>query len=160
MSLHWITANDLQVAIAPRPRGQDWLSDDINEWKRAGTDVIVSALTAAEIDELGLAAEEECCRVRGIEFISFPIEDRSVPSSVSEFNKLLDLLNGLLASRKSVVIHCRAGIGRSSIIAASLLIKNGLSAGTAFQKIEKARGFPVPDTPEQRRWVEDYLGNS
>jgi protein-tyrosine phosphatase len=109
---------------------------------------------------LGLAAEEECCRACGIEFISLPIEDRSVPSSVSEFNKLLDLLNGLLAIRKSVVIHCRAGIGRSSIIAASLLIKNGLSAGAAFQKIERAGGFPVPDTPEQRRWDEDYFANS
>ena len=41
----------LRLAIAPRPRGYDWLVDDIRLLKRAGVDLLVSALTHAEADE-------------------------------------------------------------------------------------------------------------
>jgi len=86
-----------------------------------------------------------------MEFLSFPIEDRSVPSSSNEFNALVDSVIGSLRNGKGVAVHCRAGIGRSSMIVASALIRNGLSAESAFRAIEEARGCPVPDTPEQRR---------
>jgi hypothetical protein len=36
---------------------------------------------------------------------------------------------------------------------ASLLVAAGLEPEEAFRRIEKARGRPVPDTPEQREWV-------
>jgi protein-tyrosine phosphatase len=61
-----------------------------------------------------------------------------------------------LAEGKAVGVHCRAGIGRSSLIAAALLIQNGVSPETAFLTIQEARGCPVPDTVEQRNWVERY----
>jgi len=41
-------------------------------------------------------------------------------------------------------------------IRAGHLIRNGLSADSAFRVIEEARGRQVPDTPEQRQWVERY----
>lgn len=156
MNLYWINAEGLRLAIVARPRGRDWLSDDIDLLKKAGIDILVSTLTLAETDELGLMAEENCCRQFGTEFVSFPIEDRSVPTSLSEFEKLLNFLGESLATGKGVAIHCRAGIGRSSLVVASLLIRNGLSANAAFLAIEKARGSPVPDTPDQRRWVEGF----
>lgn len=118
--------------------------------------MIVSALTPPETEELGLLEEAECCRTNGIQFISFPIEDRSVPSSSTSFSELLDSLKGSLAEGKAVGVHCRAGIGRSSLIAAALLIQNGVSPETAFLTIQEARGCPVPDTVEQRNWVERY----
>jgi protein-tyrosine phosphatase len=118
--------------------------------------VIVSALTPIETEELGLLEEPECCRTNGIEFFSFPIEDRSVPPSSSSFRELLNSLNVSLAEGKAVGVHCRAGIGRSSLIVASLLIENGLSPEAAFFAIREARGCPVPDTVEQRNWVERY----
>jgi protein-tyrosine phosphatase len=72
---------------------------------------------------------------------------------------LLNSLKISLAQGKSVGVHCRAGIGRSSLIAASLLIQAGLSAEAAFLSIQKSRGCPVPDTAEQRQWVERYGDN-
>jgi protein-tyrosine phosphatase len=153
---YWINAQDIRLAIVRRPRGQDWLPDDIGLLRRAGVDVIVSALTPIETEELGLLEEPECCRTNGIEFFSFPIEDRSVPPSSSSFRELLNSLNVSLAEGKAVGVHCRAGIGRSSLIVASLLIENGLSPEAAFFAIREARGCPVPDTVEQRNWVERY----
>jgi hypothetical protein len=57
MSPYWIDAGSCRLAILPRPRGYDWLSDDIAAAHRAGVDVIVSALTESESQELGLSEE-------------------------------------------------------------------------------------------------------
>ncbi len=44
-----------KVAIVPRPRGGDWLEDEVRAWRAAGIDVVVSLLTDDEVRELGLA---------------------------------------------------------------------------------------------------------
>jgi protein-tyrosine phosphatase len=147
---YWIKTEGVRLAIIPRPRGQDWLPDDISLLQRAGIDVVVSALTAAENEELGLVEESLCCQSRGIEFLSFPIEDRSVPNSSAEFTELVNSVTNFLRKGKAVAVHCRAGIGRSSMIV------GGLSTESAFRSIEESRGCPVPDTHEQRRWVERH----
>ncbi|MFJ9448299.1 hypothetical protein ACIRRH_41785 [Kitasatospora sp. NPDC101235] len=56
-----------------------------------------------------------------------------------------------------VVTHCRAGIGRSSLLAAALLVLNGVDPDTAWKHIERARGLAVPDTAEQREWTTELL---
>jgi protein-tyrosine phosphatase len=154
MNPYWISAANLRLAIIPRPRGADWLPDEVRLLRDAGVQVVVSALTSQESEELGLAAETSCCESAGVEFLNLPIEDRSVPSSSSEFAQFVGRIDFKLKQGKSVGIHCRAGIGRSAMIAAALLVKNGYMAGEAFNLIEKARGCSVPDTPEQRRWIE------
>jgi protein-tyrosine phosphatase len=160
MNPYWIKAEGIQLAIAPRPRGNDWLADDIKFLQRAGVDVLVSALTQTENEELGLVEENRCCEESGMEFLSFPIEDRSVPISFTEFNEMVGSLTDFLRKGKSVAVHCRAGIGRSSMIVASALIRNGLSVESAFRAIEESRGCPVPDTPEQKEWVERHSSPS
>jgi protein-tyrosine phosphatase len=156
MNPFWIRKEGLRLAITPRPRGYDWLVDDIRLLKRAGVDVLVSALTHYETEDMGLLEESQCCQNYGLEFFSFPIEDRSVPASFSEFDGLLDSLTDRIRKGKAVGVHCRAGIGRSSLIVASALIRDGLSVDSAFRAIEDARGCSVPDTAEQRQWVERY----
>ena len=156
MNPFWIRKEGLRLAITPRPRGYDWLVDDIRLLKRAGVDVLVSALTPYETEDMGLLEESRCCQNYGLEFLSFPIEDRSVPTSFSEFDGLLNSLTDRLRKGKAVGVHCRAGIGRSSLIVASALIRDGLSVDSAFHAIQDARGCSVPDTAEQRQWVERY----
>jgi protein-tyrosine phosphatase len=105
---------------------------------------------------LGLLQEEHECRSNGLDFISFPIEDRSVPSSAQEFESFLDSVLILVRKRMAIGVHCRAGIGRSSMIVAALLIRSGHSPAAAFQIISESRGCPVPDTPEQKQWMEKW----
>jgi len=102
-----------------------------------------------------MAEAEECAR-NGLHFISFPVEDRSLPENGGDFRALINRLVELSKSQKSVVIHCRAGIGRSSLIAACVSTSLGWTPDAAFIAIEEARGCSVPDTPEQRQWVELY----
>jgi protein-tyrosine phosphatase len=142
-----------RLGVVPRPRGGDWLADEIRSWRDAGIDVVASLLTPDEVAELELQEEAARSRAEGLEFDSFPIPDYGVPPSRRELMELVHHLESTLEAGKSVAVHCRQGIGRSSLLAASLLVAAGIDPDEAFRRIEKARGRPVPDTPEQRTWV-------
>jgi protein-tyrosine phosphatase len=141
------------MAIMARPRADDWLESEIAAWRDSGINVVVSLLVSEEASELGLQQEAELCRSNGIEFHSFPIEDRAVPPSRQAVTTLAGFLATGMAEGRSIAIHCRAGIGRSSLIAACVLIHSGIEAKAALALIREARGLDVPDTEEQRDWV-------
>jgi len=152
--VYWISEiGKGRLGTMPRPRGGDWLEDEIRSLKASGTDAVVSLLENQEIEELDIVKEEAICESNGISFLSFPIKDRDVPSSTQETLKFAQSICNLLGTGKHVVIHCRAGIGRSSVIAACVLMMSGVDVDVAFLRIESARGCLVPDTPEQREWV-------
>jgi protein-tyrosine phosphatase len=156
-SIYWIPGPWAgRLAILARPRGNDWLSDEVEGWHDAGVQVVVSLLTQPETSELGLEDEGRLVDASGLRFISFPIEDYSVPSSTNALSHLVSQLAELLDRGETVGIHCRGGIGRSSIVAACLLLTEGQTVKTAFEQIETARGRPVPDTIAQRNWVDDF----
>jgi protein-tyrosine phosphatase len=152
--LFWIEHGAVgRIAIAARPRAGEWLEAEVAEWKASGLQVIVSLLEADEVSELGLQREADLCRASGIEFISFPIPDRGVPKSREDAWGVAGLIARGMADGRSIAIHCRAGIGRSSVVAACALISAGVETNEAFALIRDARGVSVPDTDEQRDWV-------
>jgi protein-tyrosine phosphatase len=145
-----------RLAIMPRPRGGDWLEDEIRSWRRSRVDVVLSLLTPDELTELNLVDEKKLCQANGIEFLSFPIIDRAVPSSMEDFSHLVTALAGQLANGKNIAVHCRQGIGRSALVVVCLLILSGVERATAIDRVSSARGCSVPETPEQRRWIADF----
>ena len=155
--LYWIEYSwPGRLAIAARPRGGEWLDDEVSAWRRAGLDVVVSLLTRDESAELELSAEALSCKTKRIQFLSFPIADRGVPISRKAAVDFLKAMEELLGQGKSIAVHCRQGIGRSALIAAALLVMSGERPESAFQRVSAARGIAVPETAEQRAWVEDF----
>jgi protein-tyrosine phosphatase len=145
-----------KLALAARPRGGDWLADEIASWRRAGIDAVLSLLTPEEESELDLKTERQDAMAQGLEFISFPIPDREVPASEAEMASTLERLNRVLSSGQNIVIHCRQGIGRTGLVAACLLVSKGLAPEAAVRKLSTARGVAVPETSEQRHWIDHY----
>ena len=153
--LYWIAdVHRGRLAIMPRPRAGDWLADELASLHSSGVDILVSLLTDEEIAELDLEHEPSECQKLRLSFITYPINDREVPSSIENFLNLTNYLDKRLRDGDSIAIHCRMGIGRSSLLAASLLVKSGLSTADAFISISRARGIDVPDTVMQVDWVE------
>jgi protein-tyrosine phosphatase len=142
------------LAIATRPRGGDWLNDEANAWRDAGLDVIVSLLEHEEAGQLDLLGERQAAEDHALRFISFPIPDRGVPSSLLEAVSLIGRITAQLEAGKNVGVHCRQGIGRSGLIVAGVLIGAGTSPDEAVQIVSSARGMTVPETGEQLRWTE------
>ena len=157
MNPFWVdTGTQMRLAIVPRPRGGDWLEDEVAHIKRAGVDVLVSMLQADEAAELGLSAEASVCEAAGIVFRSFPIPDRETPPSTASFARFVEDLRAQVHAGRSVAVHCRASIGRSSLLLAVLLTVEGFAPDDAFRRLSMARGLQVPDTPDQVRWVERF----
>ena len=145
-----------RLAVLLRPRGGDWLSDDVAAWRKEGIEVVVSALTPDEIDNFQLGEEDAALHASGLEPIAFPIPDRGTPASMEASHGVLRRILELLNKGKHVGIHCRQGIGRSGMIAAMVLVLAGVGTSQAWKRIELARGCPVPETPEQKSWVERF----
>jgi len=145
-----------KLAIVPRPSGGDWLDRDLRSLKKSGIDDVASLLMKGEAAELELADEQAGCLRNGLQFHSLPIPDRGIPKSREELQKFTNELSGLLAEGRGVGVHCRQGIGRSGIIAASLLISSGVDPEEALRRISRARGLPVPETTEQAEWIREF----
>lgn len=156
--VYWIATGQgsLRIGTMARPRGGDWLADEVADLRRQGVGVLVSALTADEVRELDLTAEPATYAAAGIRFVSLPIPDRQVPESSRALLARLRPLCASLVPGEAVAVHCRAGIGRSSLLAGAILCCSGWSAADAWPAIASARGLSVPDTEEQRAWLHQF----
>jgi predicted protein tyrosine phosphatase len=155
--LHWMDGPwPGRLAISARPRGGDWLDDELASWRKSGVDEVVSLLTPEEVESLELQNEAARSWEAGMQFRCFPIVDRWVPASKRDALRLIEDLDRELAAGKNISIHCRQGIGRAGLIAASLLVARGLPPAGALERISLARGVTVPETAEQRAWVDAF----
>ncbi len=155
--LHWVDGPWAgRLALATRPRGGEWLADEIKSWHRAGVKVILSLLTPEENAAFDILTQPAESRTHGIAFISYPIYDRNVPDSDAEFHQMLLQLDSQLTAGRNVVLHCQQGVGRTGLVAACLLLTKGFSPEAAVRIISAARGRVIPDTQMQRQWIDRY----
>jgi protein-tyrosine phosphatase len=155
--IFWIDGNPAPtLAIVLRPRGGEWLADEMLKFKRGGIETLVSLLEEDEAAWLGLAQEPDLAERAGIEFLSFPIPDTQIPPNRAQFREFVAGLVNRLRHGERIGIHCRGSIGRSTVTAAAALIHLGWKPQTALNAIERARGCAVPDTEEQQLWILNY----
>ena len=122
MNPFWVeTGTAIRLAIVPRPRGNDWLEDEVTQMKRAGVDVLVSMLQPDEAAELGLSEEAALCAAGGIQFRSFPIPDRETPPSTAAFAKFVEELRVEAHAGRSVRCPLQ-GFNRALIFTLSGLV--------------------------------------
>ena len=109
--LYWVDGPWLgKMAVGPRPRGDDWLEDEISAWRLEGIDTVFSLLTSDEENDLGLKKDSAVLKRKGgMTFVSFPIPDRQVPASPTKVANTLEILNADLSSGKNVVDPLSSG---------------------------------------------------
>ena len=142
-----------RLAVVTRPRGGDWLEDEVSGWREAGLDVVVSLLEEDEAAQLELGHEGDVAESKRVQFIWFPIPDRGVPASTRDALSLLSSIAAALDEGKNVAVHCRQGIGRSGLIAAGILVTSGMNVDKAIEVVSAARGLTIPETATQLRWI-------
>lgn len=140
------------LSVMAKPVPGEWIEDEFVGFARLGIDKIVCLLENWEQLELGLGDEAKLCEKNSIEYVSFPIPDRGLPRTDLAL-AIAEELHTEICAGKHVAIHCRAGIGRTGIIAGAVLLKSGKTAKEAFDLISDARGVRVPDTEEQENWL-------
>lgn len=141
----------------PKPDGNH-LPQAVTHLRRLGIDILASLLEAHEIDRFGLDEEKKLCAASGIRFVHFPIVEGDIPADTVAFPALVDELRGALEAGARVVIHCRAGIGRTGVLAGCILRRDGYDASSATQMLSCVRDFSLPETKEQYNFIVDFGG--
>jgi protein-tyrosine phosphatase len=144
-----------RLCTMARPRGDDWLHDEMADLRDSGIDVLVSLQPATERHEVGLTGEPEAAAHAGLVFRELPIPDLGVPGQ-REALPLVRAIAGDLEAGRNVAIHCFAGVGRSSVLAGAVLVALGETPDEAWRVIAAARGRRVPETDEQTAWLADW----
>jgi protein-tyrosine phosphatase len=153
----WIEGNPpAPLAIVLCPRGGSMLEDELRGMAGGGVQTLVSLLEPDEADWLGLGQEGSLAGQLGMNFLSYPIQDVHVPANLQSFRTFVSGLADRLHVGERIGMHCRGSIGRAPLTAACTLIHFGWRAQDALAAIQAARGYEIPDTTEQLRWILNY----
>lgn len=122
----------------------------VREW---GASAVVSLLEEFEFELLGVAGFGANVSAE-FHWFWLPIPDGGIPDQSFERRWAEEgaELRTRLAGGERVLIHCRAGLGRTGTIAARLLVECGMTPLQALNAVRAARRGTV-ETLEQERYV-------
>lgn len=123
--------------------------------------IVVSMTETAEMEAFGAADLGDRLRQGGIDWAHLPIRDFSGLPVEHEnlWPRLSRRLHDFLDEEKGILLHCRAGRGRSGMIALRLMVERGEDPANALRRLRLNRPGAV-ETPEQRRWAVGRTGKN
>ena len=100
---------------------------------------------------------------RKVDYRRFPIPDGDIPSSDEFTREILDTIDRCIGEGGCVYLHCLGGIGRTGTIVGCFLVRHGLDADAALDRVEKywqstAKYDPYWTSPEND-WQKEYVRN-
>lgn len=136
--------------LGPVPKDQEAIS----EIAKSRVDAVLSLATAEEISEHGVTNMQDIFLQHALSWTHFPIKDFDIPSDADTraWSALETILAERLKTGGRVLIHCRAGFGRSGMIAARLLMACGSTPDDAVATVRNARPGTI-ETPAQLDWA-------
>jgi ADP-ribosyl-[dinitrogen reductase] hydrolase len=120
-----------------------------------GMRVLVSLVEPHELGSLGIKKLPAIAAKLCAEFVAFPIPDAGIPSSMGATVKLVEKILEHLRLSRTVVIHCRGGLGRTGLVAACCLTALGHEHEAAIALVRAARPGAI-ETAEQARFVGEF----
>lgn len=119
--------------------------------KQYRTDVLVSLIEDHEFINLQIPTLRDEAPKFGIEVIWFPIRDQSVPASIADLYAVVQSIAATLREGKTVVIHCMGGLGRTGLVAASVLIAmTTITPEDAISTVRRARPGAVENLEQEK----------
>jgi ABC-type multidrug transport system ATPase subunit/protein tyrosine phosphatase (PTP) superfamily phosphohydrolase (DUF442 family) len=141
---HWILPGVL--GGAPRPGVFKPLVNDLVALKRVGAIHLINMCEEPGVPE---AAEEA-----GLNWYHFPVPDMT-PPSVEDACEWCARIDAWVRSGEPVVVHCRAGIGRTGTLIAAYLVFKGVDASTALREVRAVEERYVQST-EQEEFLHEF----
>lgn len=151
-----------RIGLVPCPGVRAWPTDagptamraDLALLREWGTTALVTLLQPSEMAMLGVESLADEPRAMGMAWWHLPITDGAAPwrDFESVWQRAGPDLHSRLDSAERIVVHCRAGLGRSGTVAARLLVERGMDPRSAISAVRRARHGAI-ENPEQEAWV-------
>ncbi len=159
-----LTSGSLGLAHCPgtdqgrKHAGEPRLVSDIAAAQAWKAGLVVSLLTSAELEALGICGLGQEVRNAGMEWRHLPIRDFGTPDDLAmrQWRTLSPLLHAVLDRGGRVLLHCRAGLGRSGTIAALVLIEAGMPPDAAIGTVRSVRPGAI-ETAAQEQWLRQQV---
>jgi protein-tyrosine phosphatase len=104
--------------------------------------VVISALTEEEYEDYMIGEQD----FHNIEWIRLVIDDDKDEKISQYFFEVHNIINKALAENKNVIVHCAAGISRSSsLVIAYLMIENRWLYEEAYNYVKSKRSIINPN---------------
>jgi protein tyrosine phosphatase (PTP) superfamily phosphohydrolase (DUF442 family) len=130
----------------PRPGVFERLDYDLEALKRVGAEHVINMC-----EEPGIpAAAEEA----GLIWHHFPVVDMT-PPSIEDAREWCARIDDWVEADEPVVVHCRAGIGRTGTLAVAYMIYRGVDAPTALREVRRVEERYVQSN-EQEEFLHEF----
>jgi ADP-ribosylglycohydrolase/protein-tyrosine phosphatase len=154
----------LGMTFAPGKRQLDrmepWMRDLRKDLARLRTeyrtDVLVVLLEIEEMVQLGIRDLLPQTTAHNIETVWLPIPDGSAPSSPDLLVSVVTRLVALLRSGRTIVVHCKGGLGRTGLVCACCLVALGQTPAAAIDAVRRAR-YGTVETRSQELMVDRFF---
>ena len=162
---YWVVPGRFLVGEHPGSRSRARSMDRLRRFLEAGITCFIDLTEPDESPAYDRHLPFETSSGRRIDYLRQPIPDHGVPADRVTMDRILALLDDALESGHCVYLHCRAGIGRSAMVAGCWLAERNPGGGEAaltelgdyWQQCRQSRSWPqVPETSEQEEFVRTW----
>lgn len=131
------------------------VATDLQVIQAWGAKDILTLMEIGEMDRLGASSIGYQARALGIHWHHLPIADFSAPGETfsESWPAIQAQLTTTLGANGRVLIHCRAGLGRTGTLAARLLVDGGMAADDAITVVRANRAGTI-ETQEQLAFIQ------
>ncbi|HEY5559970.1 MAG TPA: ADP-ribosylglycohydrolase family protein [Steroidobacteraceae bacterium] len=160
---YWVEPDRILAGEHPAGGSKEATLDRLRRLLAAGINCFIDLTEPGELDSYekflpGPAARDP------VTYLRKPIRDHGLPESAEQMQEILDALSAGLAEGGRIYLHCRAGIGRTNLVAGCWFASSGEGGDAALARLNarwrssaRSRSWPtVPETEAQNDYVRDW----
>jgi len=140
-------------------QGRQWqrlLKDDLAAIHSASISTVVTLIRLSEMQKLGVPDLPAQVVQHKLQWLQLPIKDFGTPDldALKNWDQIKETILAALARRETVLLHCAAGLGRTGMMAACLLVACGQTPVGAINQVRSARPGTI-ETDAQAAFIQD-----